>query len=240
MAGEMRDWQDDRQIVERRDYVDSPFFEAKFKVQILESRMTPFCHLEIAWSPLFGHLMFIDGEIQISEADDADYHTAMWRAAHRFISVPDLCPRALVVGDGDGGFTRIRTGARSIDVVERDRDVIAAGERYFGADWGKVNLHVTGLDEFKPDGQYDVAMLAIDDGFNGAVEFEADLERVVSWIKPGGKLVAQAGSDLDPKHPAIFDRYREWANTNRFPWARERVYIRCYFCHENFFVVEKK
>jgi spermidine synthase len=240
MAGEVRDWRDDRQIVERRDYVDSPYFEAKFKVQILESRMTPFCHLEIAWNPLFGNMMFIDGEIQISQVDDAAYHTAMWRAAHKFISVPDLAPRALVIGDGDGGFTRIRTGARSIDVVERDRDIIAAGAKYFGADWDKVLLHAVSLENFEPEHEYDVVMLAIDDGFNGAAEFEADLDRIASWLKPGGKIVAQAGSDLDPKHPMIFERYRNWADSYRFVHARERVYVGCYFCHENFFVVEKK
>jgi len=234
------DWLPDLPIVEIRDYADSPYFDVGFKVQVRHRKTTPFCDLMVARNPLFGNMMFIDGEIQISEADFVDYHTAMWKAAHRFISVPDLAPRALVIGDGDGGFTCIRTGARSIDVVERDHAVIAAGEKYFGADWGRVNLHTVSLDKFEPAHEYDIVMLAIDDGFNGAAEFEADLDRISGWLKPGGKLVAQAGSDLDPKHPRILDRYSRWADRNRFVWVRTQAYIRCYFCHENFFVMEKR
>lgn len=240
MAGEIRDWLQGRAVTYKHDYIDSPYFSTCFKVQVLESKVTPFCKLEVVYNPLFGNMMFINGEIQISEADYESYHTAMWKAAHRFIAVSDLAPRALVIGDGDGGFTRMRTGARHIDVVERDSDVIAAGEKYFGADWGRVSLHVKSLEEFEPAQEYDVVMLAIDDGFNRAAEFESDLDRIASWIGTGGKLVAQAASDLDPKHPGILARYVSWAERRGFLWTKVQTYVRCYFCHENFFVAQKR
>ncbi len=240
MAGEVRDWLPGLPIDYWHDYIDSPYFSTCFKAQLRERKETPFCRLDIAYNPLFGNMMFIDGEIQISEADYTGYHTAMWKAAHRFISVPDLAPRALVIGDGDGGFTRIRTGARSIDVIERDRDVIHAGAKYFGADWSRVTLHETSLEAFEPPYRYDVVILAVDDGFNCSPDFAGHIDRVASWLAPGGKLVAQAGSDLDPKHLGIFERYRRWADSHGFRWAKEQVYVACYFCHENFFVAEMR
>lgn len=240
MAGEIRDWHPGVPITDRWDYVDSPCFSACHKVQVLESKTTPFCHLEIAFNPLFGNMMFIDGEIQISEADYHDYHAAMWKAARHFINVHDLAPRALVIGDGDGGFTRLRTGARSIDVIERDSAVVEAGTKYFGADWSRVNLLHTTLEEFAPAHEYDVALLAIDDAFNCADALEDQLDRVAAWLRPGGKLVAQAATDLDPKHPGIFERYRLWAERQRFLWTKAQIYVRCYFCHENFFVAQKQ
>lgn len=240
MAGTVRDWLPGKLILEQHDYCDSPYFNIIFKVQVLEIKNTPFCRLEILYNPLFGNMMFIDGEIQISESDFETYHTAMWKAAHRFIGVPDLAPRALVIGDGDGGFTRIRTGARSIDIIERDGDVIEAGARYFGADWSAVNLHKTGLEDFEPQHEYDVVLLAIDDGFNCSAALESQLDRITSWLRPGGKIVAQAGTDLDPKHPKILARYARWAEAKGWLWTTTQAYIGCYFCHANFFVVEKR
>jgi spermidine synthase len=236
----MKPWLPGLPIIEAHDYCDSPYFYVGLRVQVLERKQTPFCDLRIVYNPLFGNMMFIDGEIQISEADFTDYHTAMWKAARHFISVPDLCPQVLIIGDGDGGFTRIRTGARIIDVIERDHDIIEAGAKYFGADWSKVNLHEKGLEEFEPQHEYDVVLLAIDDVFNGSPDLECQLDRIAAWLRPGGKLVAQAATDLDPKHPGIFERYRRWAERRGFLWTKVKTYVSCYFCHENFFVAQTR
>lgn len=228
----MRDWLPDLPIIDKPDYTDSPYFSASFKVQVLEKKKTPFCELEIVFNPLFGNMMFIDGEIQISEADFDSYHAAMLSAGDAFFRQYRMS-RVLVIGDGDGGFTRMANS--SVDIVERDRDIILAGEKYFGAEWRNVRLHEQPLDEFMPCEQYDVVLLAIDDGFNCAAALESRLDRVAPWVKPRGKLVAQVGTDLDPKHPKILERYTRWAQSRRFLWTKTQAYVRCYFCHQNFF-----
>lgn len=232
MAGEMRDWIPHLPRTEQMDYTDSNIFTVSFKMQIIEDVQTKFCHLRIGYNPYFGHMMFINGEIQISELDWYTYHEAMWQCA-----VGSLARDAhvLVVGDGDGGFTDMPKGNK-IDIVERDGHVINAGTAYFGARWDRVNLIHKSLDEFYPVHRYDAAILAIDDGFNQADEFDADLDRIASWIRPGGRLVAQAGTDLDPKHHGIAKRYVEWAEKKGFRMEFRRAFIQCYFCYVNFFV----
>jgi spermidine synthase len=234
VAREIKGWHPGLPIIDRPEYQDSPYFSTSFKVQVLEQKKTQFCYLEILFNPLFGNMMFIDGEIQISEADYEAYHDGMWYAAN----APES--RVLVVGDGDGGFTRYCP--TPIEIVERDPDVCLAGARYFGAEWGNVTLHQKSLDEFEPSERYDVIMLAIDDGFNTAPELERELDRVAGWLKPGGRIVAQVGTQLDPKQPKILDRYKGWIKNKRLQnkrlrWSTRSTYIGCYFCQVYFLVI---
>lgn len=224
-------WISEQVIGYKSDYLDSPYFHIEHKGQWLLHKQTPFCKLEILFNPLFGNMMFINDEIQISELDYVHYHRMMWKVAGLYHSQP----KVLVLGDGDGGFTQFHQFA-DVTIVDRDLDVIKAGGQYFGAEWDKVDLQVKSIEDFEPDSTYDAIFLAIDDGFNTSDGLENHLDRIMKWLRPMGKLVAQAGTDLDPKHPGIAKRYVKWAKENKVSHKFTKVHIQCYFCHENFFV----
>lgn len=99
------------------------------KAQVLH-RQTPFQMIDIVDTECFGHMLLLDGHIQLAELDERAYHEALVHIP--LLSVADP-RRALVVGGGDGGVLRELVKHRSLEaihMVEIDQGVIDAAREY--------------------------------------------------------------------------------------------------------------
>lgn len=97
---------------------------------ILFSTQTPFQKIEIFDTPLYGKALYLDEEIQSTEADEHIYHESVVHPA--LLSHPD--PRfILVLGAGEGATGREVLKHRSVQEVvsvEIDPEVPAIAEKY--------------------------------------------------------------------------------------------------------------
>ncbi|KAK7250307.1 spermidine synthase [Aureococcus anophagefferens] len=111
-------------------------FRLKYAVTALRERVvTEFQTLEVYATSDVGNLLVIDGDAQLSEADEAHYHemlahVAVAAAASR---APDAELAALVVGGGDLGARELLRHDRvsSVTVVDIDAQVGAICDRWF-------------------------------------------------------------------------------------------------------------
>lgn len=231
-----RDWLPDLPRISYAEYTDSPYLGVDFKVQMLERKCTNHYDMDIAFNPLFGNLMFLSREIQISEYDYDAYHDHVIKHADFGCSNVIGKPRMLVIGDGDGGFTMPKYKWIDIEIVEREEDVAKAGEKWFGADWTNVSLTISAVEDFEPAlANYDAISMAVDAGFNnGPLEYQID--RLWKWLKPGGRLIGQASTTFDPAFVKTRAIYEKWAMRHSVDYYWSQVYIGCYFGMQNFFV----
>lgn len=169
----------------------------------LHEERTPYQHLEVYESPLFGRMLLLDGAVQTTEGDEFVYHEML---AH-----PALCthpqPRhILVIGGGDGGLLEealkhpveratlveideavVRTSRAYLETVsgaafedQRTTLVIADGTAYIAE--GRDRFDVVFVDSSDPEGP--------STGLFGA-EFYAQAAR---RLTPQGLLAVQSGS----------------------------------------------
>ncbi len=163
----------------------------------------------------FGHCLYIDGEIQISELDFEAYHSAM-------LEFVPAGKHILVIGDGDGGFTNRPDWL--ITQVEPDEVVMQAAEQFFHANWSSrdqfslrhctLQQYVEDMrrhrfdDDWWPARKIDALFLAITDEFNSDASNFSDV--VWLWdhaLSAGGKLVAQVGCVDDPNYAMYLNNY---------------------------------
>lgn len=177
------------------------FFKAK---KVLFEKKSAFQKIEIIENDFYGRVLFLDGLVQTTEKDEFFYHEMLVHPALACLSRPE---KVLVIGGGDGGALRevLKHPVKKAWLVEIDQEVIKACERYFP--W---------LDRALSDPR---AELAIADGFDfirktterfeaiivdssdpvgpsailHARDFYSKLKKI---LKPGGIIVAQAGSQL--------------------------------------------
>lgn len=217
----------------KTDPINAPDFALSRKGAVIDLNGEPLYQgvstfgqqIDVHRHPELGHLMFIDGEVQISDVDFVPYHSAMLSFIPKGASI-------LVIGDGDGGFTN--QPDYNITQVEPDPVVMVAAENYFGANWtdrdGFRLIHKTLHDYVQMDDptEYDAVFLAITDEFNSDAKNFEDVAAVWSKLKLGGKLVAQVGCTDDP----CFDNY---AVNYDYLWQKldavredKKVYIQCF------------
>lgn len=222
------EWYDDIPIIDIGD-VANP--NTKIKVQILESKQTQFAELKIGFNPELGNIMFLNGEIQISESDYIHYHSFIMGALDLLELDWDTKLNILIIGDGDGGFTKFGHVV-DIDIVERDKDVTEAGTKYFGAEWDKVNLIISSVEDFNPEKQYDGI---VDSALSGSILGD-QLDRIWSWLKPGGRFIGPTTMITDSSFLETFLIYENWCLVNNIEHMWLNTYIDSYFSNQNFFI----
>jgi len=98
--------------------------------RILLRKQTPYQDLVVAEAGPLGRVLFLDGNVQVSEFDESGYHEML---AHvPLLTHPDP-RRVLIVGGGDGGTLRevLRHPAvEHVDLCEIDEEVISASRLY--------------------------------------------------------------------------------------------------------------
>lgn len=102
---------------------------------IVVDRQSEFQHIQINNHPVYGHQLIIDGDLQISESDNA-YNTAMVAPLISAERIENIA----ILGGGDGGvlqeaLTQLkpREEFNSATLVEIDSDVIRICKQYMGA-----------------------------------------------------------------------------------------------------------
>eukprot|EP01065_Artemidia_motanka_P052440 TRINITY_DN9475_c1_g1_i2.p1 TRINITY_DN9475_c1_g1~~TRINITY_DN9475_c1_g1_i2.p1 ORF type:complete len:387 (+),score=136.27 TRINITY_DN9475_c1_g1_i2:80-1240(+) len=116
-----------------------PFIEYQFQRDVayvfgmdvkLAERETQYQHIEVYAHRYFGHVLVIDGSLQISEKDEVNYHEMTAHVPMAYI--PDA-KKVLVIGGGDGGaLLRLleHTGVEQAHLVDIDmyamRDVVSS------------------------------------------------------------------------------------------------------------------
>ena len=99
--------------------------------ELLEEVHSKYQHIEVYNTKRFGKLLKLDGVIQLTEFDEANYHEMIAHVPLRTHNTPD---NVLVIGGGDGGAVREilkHKQVKNIDLVEIDNKVIEISKKYF-------------------------------------------------------------------------------------------------------------
>ena len=150
--------------------------------------------------------------------------------------------RILIVGDGDGGFTKLPCADKIVQ-IERDADMREAGARFFGADWGKLaKLHATSWEEFclssggfDHPGSFDSIMFAVTDDFMRE-NVSNNVLHAVNLLSDHGTILIPVGCELeDFTAAASLAAEREFAPMFH-EWRIEKSYFASYFSNYCYFV----
>lgn len=184
--------------------------------QCLERVSSPYQELEIYHHPDFGHMLVIDDDLQISEADHA-YGQAMVEPLERLHNVRQVA----ILGGGDGGVVhellqsaeRFDWPLENITLIDIDPEVTRLCLHYLTKlhrgslidqriDWH----HSDALSALNGEACYDVVLYdltmdPVSPHHKRARFLSRMLDRVETALKPGGMLVMQCcGEGILPPH----------------------------------------
>ena len=167
-------------------------------------RQSRFQHIEIYKTVNLGHLLMLDGIVQLTSYDEFAYHEMM--ANLPFYACRHIPETALVIGGGDGGVLRElarHPELKQIDICEIDEEVIKAAREFLpetacGYEDERVTIHIGDGSLFvKTHPQsYDIIIVdSTDPGGPGeplfGEEFYGNLKKA---LRPGGVIGTQAES----------------------------------------------
>lgn len=98
--------------------------------KVLVNKRTDFQEVIIADTPKFGRVLFLDGDLQSSELDEALYHEHLVQPAMLLHRKPE---KILVVGTGEGATLREifkHTTASNVVAIDIDREVVELCQEY--------------------------------------------------------------------------------------------------------------
>ena len=105
--------------------------------------------IEVFDTEAFGHVMTIDGDLQITEMDECHYHEMMVHVPLASRKPGAGAPRVLIIGGGDGGCAReaLRWPGATVTLVDIDAAVLDAARRFFpacaaGLDDPRTEVHI--------------------------------------------------------------------------------------------------
>lgn len=96
---------------------------------VLYDAVSPYQHIQVAVSPLFGRMLILDDAVQTTESDEHVYHEML---AHLpLVTHPDP-NRVLIIGGGDGGTLEevLKHQVEHTTMVEIDRAVVDVSRTY--------------------------------------------------------------------------------------------------------------
>jgi spermidine synthase len=169
----------------------------------LHEEQTPYQHLEVYESPLFGRMLLLDGAVQTTEGDEFVYHEML---AHPALCTHPQPRRILIIGGGDGGLLEeaLKHPVERATLVEIDEAVVRTSRAYLGTVSGaafedpRTTLVIADGVAYVEEGRdrFDVVFVDSSDpqgpstGLFGAGFYA----QVVRRLTPQGLLVVQSGS----------------------------------------------
>ena len=177
--------------------------------ELIYSSQSNYQHMEVFETKYFGKLLRLDGVIQMTEFDEANYHEMI---AHVPLSSHNCPEDILVIGGGDGGAVREilkHRDVKKVHLVEIDQQVINICKKFFpdvscALDDERVSIiNVDGADHAKfCNDLYDVIIIDSTDPFSvGESLFkESFYSNLKNLLKYNGIIVSQSESmfyDLD-------------------------------------------
>lgn len=153
----------------------------------------------------FGKALFLDGSLQLAQADHEVYHRALVQPA---LEVVGEAEKALIIGGGDGAAAKTILSKRQVKItlVEIDEEVVQLSRRHLKEVNAEVfaspNLKVVYMDgkEFveKTSEKYDIIIVDVTDpgasGLANTIYAASFFQTAGEHLKEGGVLVTQAGS----------------------------------------------
>ena len=99
----------------------------RYNQSIVERCRSAYQHIVIAYDPSVGHLLYLDDDLQIADADTAYNQAIISPLVNR-----DAYAQTLILGGGDGGVLRglLDAGANRAVLVDIDGEVIELAKRY--------------------------------------------------------------------------------------------------------------
>lgn len=121
--------------------------------EILVDERSSFQHIQIFDTPSVGRVMVLDGNVQITERDEASYSEML---AHVPILETGTVRRVLIIGGGDGAVAEevLKHPGIRVDMCEIDGRVVELCKQYFGSvhrgafDSPRFTLHLRDAFEF--------------------------------------------------------------------------------------------
>jgi spermidine synthase len=101
--------------------------------ELIYASQSNYQHIEVYKTKYFGKLLRLDGVIQMTEFDEANYHEMI---AHVPLNCHKSPENVLVIGGGDGGAVREvlkHKDVKKVDLVEIDEQVINTSKKFFPA-----------------------------------------------------------------------------------------------------------
>lgn len=110
---------------------DSHFDKIYKNSKKLFSKKSKYQNVEVYYNDFYGNIMVIDGDLQITEYDEKNYHEML---VHVPLNYNHLSKRVLVIGGGDGGTVREickHKNVKEVIMVELDKLVVTAARKFF-------------------------------------------------------------------------------------------------------------
>jgi spermidine synthase len=184
----------------------SPDITSAFRVtRLVHTEQTPYQHLEIYDSAIFGRMLVLDGAVQTTEREEFVYHEML---AHPALCTHPAPKRVLIIGGGDGGALEeaLKHPLEAATLVEIDEAVVRTSREYLSGVAGRAfedsRAKLVIGDGIAYAGEtserFDVVMVDSTDPQGPAVglfapEFYGTIGR---RLTPGGLLVVQSGSAI--------------------------------------------
>jgi spermidine synthase len=173
--------------------------------QVLHSEKTRYQELAIIDTLEWGKTLVLDGNIQVTEADEFIYHEMITHTAMNSHPNPE---KVLIIGGGDGGTAREvlkHKRVEQVDLVEIDGRVVENSKVYLPSmacsyDDPRLKLYVEDGIKFVQDSQdlYDLVIVDSSDPIGPAVQlYSADFYTDVHRrLQEDGMIVAQSESPV--------------------------------------------
>lgn len=194
--------------------------------EIVEHRRSPYQSIVIAHDPSVGHLLYLDDDLQIADADEP-YNQALVGP----LRDAGCLRRVLILGGGDGGVLKraVHSGAERAVLVDIDQEVIDLSRQYLPNLCGDAFEHpraevVVGdafayldRDERWSGIVYDLTMEPVGAGESRMAFIHQILGKVARRLAPGGMMTMQAcGADQPELRAAIREglagAFAEWGD----------------------------
>ena len=178
--------------------------------QIITTVRSKYQDILVAHDPEYGHVLYLDDDLQVAESDDA-YNKAMVDP----IAEAGLLDHVLILGGGDGGVLHraLNRGAGRATLVDIDGEVISLSRRYLprlcqdAFDDPRAQVIVgdafTWLDEGREAPYsaiiYDLTMEPVRAGQTRLEFIDEIIRRMRDRLKPDGMITMQCCSGHDPQ-----------------------------------------
>lgn len=216
------------------EWSDYPPYGALF-VRWVEERRSEFQEIGVGEHPVYGRMLFLNGETQIATSDEPTYSAALVYAG-----LTKRTRRVCILGGGDCGVLRevlSRPTVEEVVMVEIDREVVATAERLFpevvGGATQDARAKIVYADAFQHLGElgreiaagerpaFDLVIYDLSDAPLEVASQDELCARVKAVLAPKGRIAVQCGSAL----PAYREQLSGHRNGLKRHFRKVRFYI---------------
>lgn len=199
----------------------------RYQQDVIERRESSYQSIVIAHDPSVGHLLYLDDDLQIADADEP-YNRALVDP----LEAAGTLDRVLILGGGDGGVLKraLRAGARRAVLVDIDSEVIELSRRYLPSlcedafDHSRAEVVVGDAfaylerDERWSGIVYDLTMEPVGAEESRTAFIRRILNRIADRLEPGGQMTMQVCGEDEPELRAAirkgldqaFEHWEDW------------------------------